>query len=396
MNARRVIFHADMDAFYASVEQRDNPAYRQQPVIVGAKPGSRGVVSAASYEARKFGIRSAMPISEAYRRCPHGVYVRPRMSAYVRESRKVMGILRSFSPKIEPISVDEAFMDMTGTERLWGKPLGAAKAIAAKIRDELGLTVSIGIAPNMFLAKLASDLNKPAGITVTPFEPDAIIEWLAPMPVSRIWGVGLKTQAHLARLAITTIGDLQRLTPEQLENRFGKHGQDLFRLCRGMDERTVDVREERKSISREHTFPADTSDRELWRTTLLSLARDVASRARSKGRKGTTVVLTYRTPDFRRHSKRVTLREPTDIARRIYGEAVRILDELGSAVRTLRLIGVGITNLGDTTQTDLFSDMGQETLWKASENAMDSIADRYGDNAIFFGGEAEPPKRRKP
>ncbi len=394
-SAQPVIFHADMDAFYTSIEQRDNPAWRGKPVIVGAQPGSRGVVAAASYEARRFGVRSAMPISEAYKRCPGGIYVRPRMSAYVRESEKVMAILTSFSPCVEAISIDEAFVDMSGTERLWGGARKAAEAIAQKFQDELDLTVSIGVAPNMFLAKLASDLNKPNGITVAPFEPHAVIQWLSPMPVSRIWGVGTKTQGLLAHLGITTVGDLQHMSLDQLERHFGKGGRHLHDLCRGIDRRTVGPREEVKSISREHTFGADTSDRNLWRETLLGLAHDVAARARSKGLKGTTVVLAYRTPDFRRYSRRSSLAQPTNIARRIYGEALRLVETMQRTVKSLRLIGVGITNLGDTTQTDLFSDTAREQAWEASESAMDTIARRFGDSSIFFGGENEPRKTQK-
>jgi DNA polymerase-4 len=391
---RKIFLHADMDAFYASIEQRDNPSYRGKPVIVGARPGTRGVVSAASYEARAFGIHSAMPISQAYRRCPRGIYVRPRMRAYSAESEKVMDILQTFSPLVEPISIDEAFVDMTGTEKLWGGLRQSAEAVSEKIRTTLNLTVSIGVAPNKFLAKIASDLNKPNGITITPFSNQEIIEWLAPMPVSRIWGVGAKTQSVLETIAIRAIGDLQQMPLERLENLFGRQGEHLHELCRGIDARGIDMDDEVKSISREHTFPADSSDLSLWHATLLSLSRDVAARARARQCKGSTVVLTYRTPDFQRRSRRTTLSEPTNLAHQIYGEAVKLLKNARQRTKSLRLIGVGITNLGDVAQTDLFSDQDEENAWEASEAAMDSIARRYGDSAIFLGGESNARKKR--
>ncbi|MBD3393195.1 MAG: DNA polymerase IV [Chitinivibrionales bacterium] len=391
----KTIFHADMDAFYASIEQRDNPSYRGKPVIVGARPGSRGVVSAASYEARRFGIRSAIPIAEAYRRCPEGVYVRPRMQAYVRESRAVMAVFRSFSPLVEPLSVDEAFIDMTGTERLWGAPPRAAEVMQRRIREERHLTVSIGVAPNMFLAKLASDLHKPEGITLTPFDPEKVREWLAPMPVARLWGVGPKTQEALLRRGMRTIRDLQEAGAGKLEALFGEHGRHLAGLAEGIDSRDVAPGEDIKSISREHTFPADSADRAQWREMLLTLSRDVASRARAQGVKGSTVVLTYRTPDFKRHSRRTTLAAPTDLTRRIFEEAAALLHKQDSSLKALRLIGVGITNLGGTVQTDLFA-AAHDDAWEASETAMDSIAERYGDSAIFLGGEGSSrmPRRK--
>lgn len=390
-----VVLHIDMDAFYASVEQRDNPLWAGKPLVVGALPGSRGVLSAASYEARAYGLRSAMPVSEAYRRCPHAIYVRPNMRTYVRESHAVMAILSRFSPALEQISVDEAFLDITGTERLLGTPRTVADSIADAIRDERNLTASIGIAPNKFLAKVASDLDKPDGITEVPFEPDAIAEWLAPLPVSRIWGVGRKTESVLQRLGVRTIGDLQALSRDDLSRRFGRSGEALFDLCRGIDSREVVAQPEAaKSISREHTFAEDTGDRDRWERVLLTLAQDVARRARKADQSGRTVVLIYRMSDFTRHTRRATLPAPTVVATQIYDTAAALLEHIPSGSR-LRLIGVGLTGFGEHPQVDLFGDE-RYSGWQASEQAIDAIEERFGRRTVVRGRELGGEKKDRP
>jgi nucleotidyltransferase/DNA polymerase involved in DNA repair len=382
---RTVIFHVDMDAFFASIEQRDTPAYRGKPLIVGAKPGMRGVVSAASYEARKFGVHSAMPISEAVRRCPEGIFVQPRMGVYGAESKAIMAIFAVFSPLVEQVSVDEAFLDMTGTARLLGEPVEAAQKLADRIRTERSITASIGIAPNKFLAKIASDLHKPAGITMAPFDPPAIAAWLAPLPVGRIWGVGKTTGGILEQMGIRTIGDLQGVPRDSLEHRFGKQGDRLYTLCRGIDDRPIEGPEAAKSISREYTFNVDSADPGEWRRMLFSLAQDVARRARRSGVRGATVVLTYRRSDFSRHSRRKPLVPPTNAARFIYEGAVELLDTVRE--KTLRLIGVGLTSLDAGEQTDLFADEHPGAAAEAAESAMDRIAERFGRAAIAKGRE---------
>jgi DNA polymerase IV len=384
MNSR-IVFHLDMDAFFASIEQRDNPAFRGKPLIVGAQPGTRGVVCAASYEARKFGVRSAMPISEAVRRCPAGIFVRPRMEAYECASQEVMRILNLFSPVVEQVSIDEAFLDMTGTERLFGTPLQAAKKISEQIREELAITASIGIAPNKYLAKIASDLNKPDGIAEAPFEAHAITDWLAPMPVGRVWGIGKKTNAVLSGMGINVIGDLQRLSLEVLVERFGKQGEDLYALSRGIDDRPVNEAGEAKSISREHTFNVDSRDREAWKRVLFSLAQDVAHRARRDGAKGATVVLIYRKTDFSKHTKRSRLACPANVAKFIYEGAVGLLDEVHE--KALRLIGIGLTGLDEQLQTDLFAREPATVALEVAEAAVDRIAQKYGDAVIGKGRE---------
>jgi DNA polymerase-4 len=256
------------------------------------------VVCAASYEARKFGVHSAMPVSEAVRRCPSGIFVTPRMGVYENESRAVMHILESFSPLIEQVSVDEAFLDMTGSEKLLGSRRTIASAMAGRIKNELDLSASIGIAPNKYLAKISSDINKPAGITEAPFDQQAIETWLAPMPAGRVWGIGKKTGAVLESHGIRTIGDLQVLTKNDLAIRLGRHGENLFTLCQGIDDRPVSEESSVSSISREHTFNRDCADRDEWLRVLFILSQDVARQARQAGVKGATVVLTWRRPDF--------------------------------------------------------------------------------------------------
>ncbi len=384
---RRTIFHIDMDAFFASVEQRDNPEFRSKPVIVGGRPGSRGVVSAASYEARAFGIHSAMPINEAYSRCPKGIFVAPRMQVYSSVSNEVMRLFARFSPAVEQVSIDEAFLDMTGTDRLFGSPEKTARRISEQIRVEQGITGSIGCAPNKFCAKIASDLNKPAGITFCPMEPEAIAEWLAPMPVGKIWGVGIKSAGILNRMGICTIGDLQRMPLENLLRRFGKQGAALFYLSRGIDGRPVGTDTPGKSIAREHTFPEDSSDPGQWRAALFSLSQDVARKARKQGVKGGTVHLTYRTPDFSRHTIRRTLPRPTNVARFIFEGVLSILDQLHEPA--FRLLGVGISALDETLQTDLFIDCSQQN-WELSERAIDEITNRFGISALRKGSELGP------
>jgi DNA polymerase-4 len=380
----RTILHIDMDAFFTSIEQRDNPHYRGKPVVVGAQPGHRGVVAAASYESRKFGIHSAMPINEAFRRCPHAVFLPPRMETYGEESRRVMHILGGFSPVLEQVSVDEAFLDATGTEKLFGDKLTIADSIRRAISENLHLTASIGIAPNKFLAKLGSDMNKPDGVTVVPIDPMNIIAWLAQHPVRKIWGVGKKTEETLVRMGIVTIGDLQKRSRESLVGAFGQSGLDLYELCRGIDDRPVANREDARSISREHTFETDTSDRVLWKKTLLALSQDVARSARQSGIAGKTVVFIFRGPDFTKHTRRSTLSAATALANEIYSAGVNLSDTLPPNAK-LRLIGVGLTGFDQDVQLDLFGQQQPRVSWEKSERAIDRLTDRFGDGVIVRG-----------
>jgi nucleotidyltransferase/DNA polymerase involved in DNA repair len=272
-----------MDAFFAAVEQRDRPELRGRPVIVGADPKGgrgRGVVSTASYEARPFGVGSAMPISQAWRACPHGVYLRPDMERYARESHRVMDVLRRFSDRVEPVSIDEAFLDVTAGARALGPGETVARQLKDEIHDETGLTASVGVATSKLVAKVASDMRKPDGLVVVP--PGEEAAFLAPLHVRRLWGVGPRMEEQLARLGVVTIGDLAALEPDRLERRLGTHGHDLRLLARGIDEREVHAdSEEAKSIGQEHTFGSDTADPARLRALLLDLADGVAARLRA-------------------------------------------------------------------------------------------------------------------
>jgi len=390
--SHQTILHVDMDAFFTSVEQRDNPEMRSKPVIVGAAPGTRGVVSAASYEARKFGVRSAMPISRAYELCPHGIFVQPRMDAYSAESHRIMNILSTFTPVIEQVSVDEAYLDICGTEKLFGPPQSVAQKIKDSIYQETGLTISAGVAPNKFLAKLASDMDKPDGLTIAPFDPAAIRAWLAPMPCGRLFGVGKITEQLFLKLGIKTIGDIQNLSQDFLQKKFGEHGLSLYDLCRGIDTSTVEARDGFKSISREHTFQQDTADIEIIRSTLLSLAREVASCMRKENTKASTVVLIYRGTDFTKHTRRKTLSSPTDVSRTVFETAQLLFEQSPQYGKATRLIGVGVTGFTQEIQTDLFCENGKSSAQEASEKAVDAIVSRFGDKAIFLGGERKNKK----
>ncbi|MBI3637543.1 MAG: DNA polymerase IV, partial [Candidatus Rokubacteria bacterium] len=286
-----------MDAFYASVEQRDRPELRGRPVIVGADPKGRGVVSAASYEARAFGVRSAMPIGRAARLCPGGVFVPVDMERYRQVSMDIMAILREFSPLVEPVSVDEAFLDLTGTASLFGDAPAAARRIKDRIRAETALTASAGLATNKFVAKVASDLRKPDGLVIVPAGDEA--EFLAALPVERLWGVGKVAARELAAMGITTIRELQRLPLTALERRFGSHGRQLRELAFGRDDRPVEPASEAKSIGAETTFDVDSRDVDTLRRTLRGQAERVARELRAEGLSAACVTLKLRYADFR-------------------------------------------------------------------------------------------------
>ena len=375
-----------MDAFYAAIEQHDQPSLRGKPVIVGGRPDTRGVVSTCSYEARKFGVHSAMPLREAARRCPQGVFVPGRMSRYVEVSRQVFAILDQYSPLVEPLSLDEAFLDVSGCERLLGPPPCIARRIVARIQAELGLTASVGIAPNKFLAKVASDLRKPRGFVLV--RPDEIGEFLAPLSVGRIWGVGEKTEEYLRKIGITTVGALRALPREVLVASLGQGGAALHDLCRGVDERPVAPEETAKSIGAEITFPEDRDDREHLAATLLFLADRVARRARRVGARGRTVQLKLRDQDFQTFTRRRTLDRPTDREETIFATVKRLAEELAWGRKKVRLLGVSLANLteaGAGEQGALFRDTSGEKLDRLHA-ALDTVREKYGDRAIVRAG----------
>ena len=378
----RYILHLDVDAFFASVEEILDPSLKGKPLIVGARPEQRGVVASASYAARAFGVRSAMPTAQALRLCPQAIIVPPRHRVYREYSARMMAILSEYSPLIEPLSLDEAFLDVTGckaqssTEEL-------ARQLQERLEAELGLSVSIGLASNKLVAKIASGLEKPHGFVVVPHGKEA--EFLAPLPVGKLWGVGQVTARSLHEMGILTIGQLARLPAAQLEAKFGRRGRDLYQHARGIDDSPVVVEREEKSLSREVTFAEDIGDMQVLRKKLLSLSEDVARRLRKRGLRGRTVKLKLRYADFTTLTRQVTLDVPTDLEQVIFDQALRLLEKAWNRRRKVRLIGVGVSKFEpETRQLSLFEEPGEEKAEKLRRlsQAVDRIREKYGDEAI--------------
>jgi DNA polymerase-4 len=396
----RAILHLDLDAFFVAVEQLDNPALAGKAVIVGGRPQARGVVSSASYEARAYGVRSAMPTAQALRLCPEAVLLPGHHDRYHEMSRRVMSLLREYTPLLEQVSVDEAFLDVTGTEAHYGPPAALAVALQARLQIELGLSASLGVAANKLVAKIASDYHKPHGITVVP--PGEEAAFLAPLPVRRLWGVGEVTARTLARLGLETIGDLAGVAPERLCQMFGVHGEHLARAARGQDDSPVVTEHAVKSLSREETFARDTRDVALLGRELLRMSDEVAERLRRHGLLARTVTLKLRYADFVTLSRQVTLPMPTDSGPEIRIAARALLDAAWDRRQAIRLLGVGTAGL---TQTP-----GQMPLFDSAEGAsetarreqreqrarldatLDRIRQRFGEDAIRRASLLEEPE----
>lgn len=377
------IAHMDCDAFYASVEKRDNPALRDQPLIVGG--GTRGVVSTCCYLARIHGVRSAMPMFQALKLCPQAVVVKPRMAVYVDVSRQIRTLMEALTPAIEPLSLDEAFLDLTGTERLHGHPPAVTLAkLTHDMETQIGVTGSIGLSHNKFLAKIASDLDKPRGFSIVGMAETQ--SFLAPKPVRIIWGVGQATQTALDLAGIRTIADLLRWDRADLSARFGQMGDRLFHLARGDDRRRVTRDERLKSISKETTFFEDTSDPDILDGHLWRLSEQVADRAKAKRLSGRTVTLKLKRGDFQLVTRRHALSDPTQLTDRIYRAAKDLYDHAGTK-GPFRLIGVGISDLAPEDQADLSPDLLDPDAPKRAkaERAADAIRARFGPEAIIKG-----------
>jgi len=388
------ILHVDLDAFFAAVEQRDRPELRGRPVVVGVGGRhDRGVVSAASYEARRFGIHSAMPLRTAAALCREAIFVPVDGRKYGAISKEVMAILRRFTPAVEPISIDEAFLDVAGSEALHGSPVDMARAIRAAIRQELGLTASVGVATSKLVAKVASDLDKPDGLVVV--EPGEEARFLAPLPISRLWGVGERTAAVLADYGVRTIGDLADLPDDLLTRRFGKQGPVLAARARGIDPSPVAGTEPARSVSHEHTFDVDTSDPEVLERTLLALSEGVAGRLRAGGVRARTVAVKVRDSAFVTVSRQRTLREPTDQTEVLFRAALELARPQLSGIK-VRLLGVAAMHLGEGQQLSMFDDA--EDRRRRATRAADEIRKRFGSKAIrrarlLGSGVAEPFER---
>ena len=377
------IAHMDCDAFYASVEKRDNPELRDKPVIIGG--GKRGVVSTACYIARIRGVRSAMPMFQALKLCPDAVVVRPRMDAYAEASRAVRALMDELTPQIEPLSLDEAFLDLTGTTRLHGAPPAIMLArLVKRMKDELGLSGSIGLSHNKFLAKVASDLDKPRGFSVIGRA--ETVDFLKPKPVRLIWGIGPATQASLDKAGIHTIGDLHRWEKDQLTERFGQTGERLFHLARGEDFRRISPNAPVKSISKETTFFEDTSDPDVLDGHLWRLSEQVSARAKAKDKAGRVVTLKLKTKAFKTITKRQSLHQPTQMADTIYRVARSLYDATGHT-GPFRLIGVGISDLTAARDADREGDLLDPDAGRRAnaERATDKIRAKFGDDAIKKG-----------
>jgi DNA polymerase-4 len=391
----RTILHVDMDAFFAAVEQRDRPELRGKPVIVGADPRGghgRGVVSTASYEARRFGVASAMPISEAWRRCPQGVYLHPDMEKYARESERIMEVFHRFTDLVEPISIDEAFLDVTGSARAMGTGEEIGRKLKDSIRRETELAASVGVATSMLVAKIASDMRKPDGLVIVP--PGTEASFLGPLPVRRLWGVGPKMEEALAKLGVVTIGDLAALAPARLERRLGTHGFDLQRLARGEDDRAV-ISEgaEAKSLGQEHTYGQDTSDPERLRATLLQIADGVAGRLRAHGLRARTVTLKYRDEDFHTTTHARTLDEATDAGNALFRAASELFAEVHRG-KKVRLLGIYASHFGEgTPQLGLFE---QPKAPSPADRVRDEVRRRFGEEAITRASLLGRRERRNP
>jgi DNA polymerase-4 len=383
----RTIIHVDMDAFYASVEQRDRPELHGRPVIIGADPRGRGVVSAASYEARRFGVHSAMPIGRAARLCPTGVFLPVDMAKYARVSRQIMAILADFTPLLEPVSIDEAFLDVTGSAALLGDGETIGRRIKTRIGNDVHLTASVGVASNKFVAKVASDLRKPDGLVVVP--PGREADFLAPLPISRLWGVGRVTASALDSMGIRTIAQLAATPVAHLEVRFGSGGAFLLALAQGRDDRPVEPFSPPKSMGAEETFDVDHRDIDRLRATLRAQAERVGRELRAEGYAGRTVTLKLRFADFSTITRSHT-GDPTQDGLQIFHQATALLERIALR-QPVRLIGLSVSELGPAGggQLPLLEPdvAGRERLAKA----LDQLAERFGEDSVRPASLLSPP-----
>ena len=379
------IIHLDMDAFYPSVEVLDNPDLKGKPVIVGGSK-ERGVVSSASYEARKFGIHSAQPMARARRLCPDGIFLPVRMSRYQEISGQVLKIFHGVTPLVEPLSIDEAFLDVTGSTRIFGPPETIAKLIKKTILLQTGLTVSAGVAPSKFVAKIASDIDKPDGLTVV--SPNEIREFLDPLPVEKMWGVGKMTRLTLRGFNIRTFRELRQTPAGFLEKKFGKHGINMHLLAMGIDDRDVIPEHDVKSLGHEQTFLHDITSLDAAKKELLALGNKVARRMRHKGVTGYTVTLKVKYNDFVQITRSATLPKPTDDGLEIYSTGCRLLEKTQVTQKPIRLLGISLSHLnfcGIRTQLSLFDrDRSYEKRRKLN-TTLDSLYEKFGDQSVLPG-----------
>jgi len=386
------ILHLDMDAFYASVEQHDRPELRGRPVLVGGSLG-RGVVAACSYEARRYGVHSAMAMARALSLCPRAVALPVRMERYQEVSRQVFAIFARYTDRVEPLSIDEAFLDVSGCERLFGRPALIAEAIRDDVRQETGLAISAGVAPNKFLAKLASEAGKPDGLMEVP--PEEVDAFLLPLPLRALWGVGKTTAAKLERFGLRTVSDLRGVPRERLVEWLGRHGEHLYRLARGQDDRLVESRGGIKSVGHEETFSEDLRGGDVLRLELLALAEKVASRLRSKGLAGRCVTLKVKYADFVAVTRSITLGLGVDNALEIHREAVGLLRRTEAGRRPVRLLGISLSELraAGAGQQDLFDHERERA--RVLDRTVDEVRERFGSSGVRRGSLLPRPSGGK-
>jgi DNA polymerase IV len=379
----KFIVHLDMDAFFASIEQRDDPRLKGKPVVVGADPRQgrgRGVVSTCSYEARKFGIRSAMPISRAFKLCPEAFFVPVQMEKYARESAAVFAILGAFTPELEPVSIDEAYLDISSTFHLFGTTRQACVQMKRRISAETGLTASVGLAPTKMAAKIASDLGKPDGLIEV--RQAQLRDFLRPLEAGVIWGLGPKAEERLSALGIRTVGDLADRNPRELEGLFGKNGLYFWQAANGIDERQVEAGGEAQSISAETTFERDTRDTRQVEAEIAELCERVSRRLRQDKVRCRTITLKIRFADFTTHTRSFTRPEPTNFTEELIGEAQKLYDSVARGSNKIRLIGVKASQLlPPETQLSLFGEDRARQKEKVHD-AVDKIKDKFGEDAI--------------
>lgn len=384
-----MILHVDMDAFYASVELRDNPDLAGKPVVVGGSPTGRGVIAAASYEARKFGVHSAMPSSQAARLCPSIVFVKSRMDHYAAISKQIREIFFRFTSLVEPLSLDEAFLDVTGCEKLFGDGPTIGRSVKQTIMDELGLVASVGVAPNKYLAKVASDLEKPDALVIV--EPNQIESFLDPLPISRVWGVGPQTAKKFKSFGVETIGQLRNLPRETLDLAFGVNSEHFWRLARGLDTRPVVPDRIAKTVSHETTFQSDIDDDNVLEAWLLELTDQVARRLRRHGIFGKTIQLKVRFAGFHTITRSKTISIPSQTTQQLW-EVVRDLMRTVREQdrRSIRLLGMGVSHLSrDKKKQQSLFDQEEQTRSHRIDETADSIRDRFGNSAVKRGTSLE-------
>jgi DNA polymerase-4 len=385
---RASIMHVDMDAFFVSVELRDRPDLRGRPVIVGF-PAERSVVLSASYEARRFGVKSAMPMAVAQRLCPQAIIIEPRHKLYYEVSGQLMAIFESITELVEPLSVDEAFLDVGGAIRRLGAPLDIGQLIRRRVASELGITASVGIAASKFVAKIASTRCKPDGLLL--IRPEQTVPYLHSLPVNALWGVGGKTAEVLARMGIRTVADVAATPASSLRKVLGATGEHVHRLSWGIDSRTVTPVRVEKSIGAEETFAADTADDALLHRELLRLSHRTAERLRASGLVARTVALKLRYADFSTVTRSRTVHAPLDSAQLIYAVAIQLLESLGSRPLTVRLVGVRAEQLEPAAQTSLQLSLDRrDDNWRAAEQALDKVAEKFGSKSVLPARLLEP------